>query len=262
MKYRELLKLLKNDKSVLALAYTGSYGLGYQDKYSDIDILVLITDSSSFGEFIKRYNKRGLEIHPHLELMENLSLIPIKLDHLRVELKIMQLRELRNITNRKEISDLALFIRDIRIIHDPHKLLGNARRTKYPIEKGKFELRLLVYPLRIKEFVNIALERKDYLYLNSVINQTIENIVKAVFALNKREYPSVKWAFKNLAKFKLKPKNFQRRLLQITRLRNAGRELKLKVNLLFELGKETYQLAIVKYPEMKKLKEHINWVRF
>ena len=161
-----------------------------------------------------------------------------------------------------QLDMVAMMVRNIKIIYDPDKIFSDARKRKYPEGQRNFQLTLVIYPMRVREYVTTAKKRKDFLFLNSVVTQTIENTMKVVYALNDVEFQSPKWALAKSLKLKIKPKNFEKRINNILRLGNRGEDLDKKVKLLEKIGNELMVIIEKKYPESaKRAKEHAEFIR-
>ncbi|MCL0086569.1 nucleotidyltransferase domain-containing protein [Thermodesulfovibrionales bacterium] len=59
---REIIKQIKNDKSVLILVHYGSSARGRQDKLSDIDLFAVTRDKFSRGEIISHYRHKNIDL--------------------------------------------------------------------------------------------------------------------------------------------------------------------------------------------------------
>lgn len=260
-----LIRELEKDKVVRGVSYIGSFGFGYSDKYSDVDLLVLVDNSSNFSKYSKKLLKKysgDLESHPCQDLLANLKTIEFKIDNQLIDFHIMKVCEYKDILKRKPLDMLAMMVRNIKIIYDPDKLFSRAKKMKYPEEQRNLQLTLVVYPMRIREYVTIAKRRGDLLFLNSIVTQTIENIMKVVYALNDVEFQSPKWALAKSLDFNIKPKNFEKRIKDILKLRNNGRDLNKKVKLLENIGEELLGFIAKKCPESaKQAKEHVEFIR-
>jgi len=59
---REIIKQIKNDKSVLILVHYGSSARGRQDKLSDVDLFAVTRDRISRGEIISHYRHKNIDL--------------------------------------------------------------------------------------------------------------------------------------------------------------------------------------------------------
>ena len=80
-----------------------------------------------------------------------------------------------------------------------------------------------------------AISRKNYFYIDTLIDHELENFLICLHAINNKHYTSPKWAMRSVSQLKLKPKATLTRIQKISRLGNSQTELKKKINLLQSL---------------------------
>jgi predicted nucleotidyltransferase len=249
MDYKKFTKILKENENILALGLKGSFAYGYEDKYSDLDLFLIIKNSYSLEGLIKEVKKLNVEIHPHPEILKNLNSFSIKASGKQIDLEIIKKKDFKN--KRENY---------LKIIYDPLKILKNSKIIKSSRKDFEFQCRMIVYPLRIKKHFEVCKYRRNNLFLWDIIHTSLESLIKIVYALNKKEYVCLKWAKNDLENMKKKPDNFEKKLEKIISLKNEGKELENKINKIYKIGIETYNLIERDYPSIKKIKDHVDWI--
>lgn len=235
------------DKDILAIGLEGSFGLGYKDKYSDANLIIVTSGKITLKEFTGKIRLLKLEIHPCPEIFKNLNMLPVKTKDMNVDLRLISINKLNNANNN-------YLKRCLKIVYDPKGILKKFRKQIPHNNNLESELKSIVYPLRIKKHIEICKKKKNLLALSSIINKSVEMLVKALFALNKKELISMKWALKEIQTFKKKPKSFEKRPNRILLLSNKKKELIKKQELIHDSGEELYSLIIKHHPKIREIK--------
>ena len=233
----------------MALGLEGSFGYGYQDKYSDVDLFAICKEGYSISKLIQNLKKKEFEIHPHPEILKNLSSFSLKTKDRRIDIKLISKSKFDNIVNE-----------DLKIIFDPLNIFKKSKIKKPTKKEFEFSYRMIVYPLRIKKHYEVRKARDNLLFFSDLANRSIEILIKLVYSLNKKEYICMKWAKNDLKKFKVKPKNFVKRINDLILLGNKDKDLKNKIDEIHKLGDETYKLILKQFSEIKKIKAHVDWM--
>lgn len=248
-KWKELVDFLKENKNIFAIGLEGSGGMEYLDKYSDIDLFLISKKGYTLSKLISLLKKENFEIHPYPEILKNLNSFSLRAQDRRMDIKLLEENNFEN-----EID------KNLKIIFDPKNILKNAKIKKSQKKDFQFNYRMIVYPLRIKKHLEVCEARNNYLFLYDLIHSCVEILVKIVYALNKEEFICLKWAMRDMRKMRIKPRNFEQRLNKIISYGNSKRNLKEQTDEILKLGKETYNLILRDFPDIKKFKAHVEWV--
>jgi len=249
LNHEELIDLLKQNKNILAFGLEGSFGYGYQDKYSDVDLFAICKEGYSISKLIQNLKKKGFEIHPHPEILKNLSSFSLKTKDRRIDIKLIVRKNFDRVITE-----------DLKIIFDPLNIFKKSKIKKPTKKDFEFSYRMIVYPLRIKKHYEICSARDNLLFFSDLANRSIEILIKLIYSLNKKEYICMKWAKNDLKKFKIKPKGFDNRINNLVLLGNKNKELRSKICEIDNLGDEIYRLILKQFPDIKKIKNHIDWM--
>jgi len=244
----EIIDTLKGFKEVEALAFGGSHAYGKADRYSDVDIYVYYTKKratdperekkfktlANFEEFfswnhIDYFVYSGLHIHTWW----------VDLNDIKKKLK-----------DGNHPGDRTVIL-DPKIIWDRGKLEMLRKSIKFSSGLQKKILTidpvLKTCPKIFYDVMEKAIKRKRFYYAEWKIKFETDNIIRAIYTLNKRfynGYPSlIEFDFK---KFNIVPKNAMKNINTIGRL-SVFENPEEKLNALFELYWNTIMLVKKKY---------------
>ena len=238
---------------VSAVAIYGSLADGYIDKYSDINLIAICSN-------IPDQDKRRKTIEKNFEWIvykndtmpkwrtQTQDFFFVKGKNVSVVYKKYNVlnqitNEIKNDTHmsRHIFREAVAYISNTKIVKDPNKIFLKLRK-KIP----KAAPNLLKYFLPDLEHISLkngwpyssfmqAISRKNYFYIDTLIDHELENFLICLHAINNKHYTSPKWAMRSVSQLKLKPKATLTRIQKISRLGNSQTELKKKINLLQSL---------------------------
>jgi len=213
-----------------AIALFGSYGMGLQDKYShDLDIVV-------YTDRIPNTNTKKAVFSSICDTSISTVPFPFSIDAFpkqdefcevvfkqcrRIELAVSQLVE-GNGDNEEEV---AIFVYYTKVLYDDGWLKAQkARIGKYPQKLLATTLfSALFSALREAHYHDRAINKRHEPYWAELcINEGLSLLMHAVFAANKTYYGKHKWAEVQCRGFKLKPKNFEQKLLHVMKSRDIA----------------------------------------
>jgi predicted nucleotidyltransferase len=209
---KELMKKLLNqyivDESVLGVILIGSFGKGYQDEHSDIDLEVIVTENR-YNEFEKNAQRI---IHT-----EDYDIGFTTID------KLQRIKE-----SEKDVEHWRY--KDCPILHDKTGKLAEILKeiTRYD-EDSRME-RLKRYYLGYWEntlYSMGCLRRKNILSARIYAAIAIQELIWLLFNLNYRWAPKLQWAFKELPLLQKTPINFEAQIESIIVKPDAEKQSKL-----------------------------------
>jgi len=247
-----LIQELKKLSEIKAIVFYGSLGSGYADKYSDIDILCYCTRIPKPQIRVDLLRKLKVKKKNYVT---NVNVFWFKNKDFTLWFKpIKEIQILLNRFSKKDSwcqNDIDTYIDKTKIIYDPKGLLKKWKnKIKYPEWMQKRIINDIQFIHSIFEFSEKAVERKNYVWIDKLLEDRIEVLIKIIYSLNKEYYSTQKWFFKDIKKFKIKPKNCLNRIKKIKNLDNRKQLIK-KLTLLNNFCEDLYKLCKRKYPEFK-----------
>lgn len=152
------------------------------------------------------------------------------------------------------MDELANYIIKTKILYDPENLVKNFKKRlkNYPNEIGENIIRRLQGVASMFRLLKGPILRKDFVFINFVINERLELLWSGWFALNKiPQEKAPKWAKQKLKRIKIKPRNAYKKLETISMLGNNKEDFEKKLKLLSELCLETLKLSRKYYPKIE-----------
>jgi len=213
-----------------AVALFGSYGMGFQDKYThDVDIVV-------YTDRIPPPNdkKRLLSILadgsiPAISFPFDVDIFAREKEFCEVMFKSCRTIELcvsQLVDGRRDREEeVAIFVHFTKALFDDGWLNSQRTRIKnYPQKLLAANLSFFLFDaLRQVHYHHRALKKRRQRYWAELcINEGLGSLMHAVFAANKTYYGKYKWAEVQCRAFKIKPKDFEQRLLHVMKSRDIS----------------------------------------
>ncbi len=232
-----------------AIALWGSYGMGVQDRFThDVDIVVYV-DKTPNKELKKKILQKlamgklslpwGGDFFVRDNEIYEITFIICK----DIEQKIKDIKIGRTYGE----NDIAIFVVGTRTLYDTGWL--KSQKTKamaYPQElfRSVFKENLLLSFRKIHHYNRALNKRNQPLWAQYVINRGVNYLVRTIFAANKKYYGKDKWIEYEMSKFKIKPKRFEQKLVELLKARD--------IKLYEQLVKEVYNICKKHYPKESK----------
>lgn len=232
---KEVTNTIKPLKEIKSISIYGAVALGFQDKYSDIDLVALcdeipkiekrkkILDRLKNTRFIDIPNKSGMDYFVYKETDISIEYKKIK----EFERLIREFKKGEIIF--EQFSTVISKFYFGKSLYDPK---GIFRRLKKKVPKPKFNIGIIglvdylnktcngdVGPIgdRLKK----AIERKNLINIHLEFSSLINAIIIVLYTLNGFYYLTPKWVPSYIKKMKLKPKNTEKKLNELSRLGNS-----------------------------------------
>lgn len=213
-----------------AIALWGSYGMGFQDKFShDIDIVVYVDQLPSKRIRGHTFSALSDGSIPQISLPYDANFFPRKNEICEVVFKLcsdMESRVLGLLEGQRNCEkDVAMYIYYTKALYDDGWLAMQKKKVqKYPKRLLKANLfSSLFSALRQIHYYDRGLnKRKQPYWAELCINEGLDSLIHALFAANKRYYGKSKWAEVQYRNFRIKPKNFERRIVSVMKSRDIG----------------------------------------
>jgi len=212
-----------------AVALFGSYGMDLQDKYShDIDVVVYvdrIPNTKTREAVFSSFSDRSI---PTVSFPYDADIFARKQEFCEVAFKQCQKIEsdVSELVEGKgdHEEEVAIFVYYTKVLYDDGWLKAQKTRIKkYPQKLLATNLfSFLFSALRQVHYYDRAINKRKQLYWAELcIDEGLSSLIHAVFAANKTYYGKYKWAEVQCRDFKLKPKDFEQRLLHVMKSRDA-----------------------------------------
>ena len=236
--YSEVVKGLKKF-SPRALAFSGSYGMGLQDNYShDVDIVVYTDRTPTMKTKEEVFASLSDDSIPTLSFPYDVDIFG-RADEFhevafkrcrRIESEVAQLVQ----GKRGHEEEVAIFVYYTKILYDDGWLNAQKARIRdYPQKLLATNLSSCLFSaLRQVHYYERAIKKRKQPYWAEIcINEGLNALMHAIFAANRTYYGKYKWTEVQCRNFKVKPQDFERRLVHVMRSRsiNAYRRLVLDV---------------------------------
>jgi len=243
---KEIIRTISPLKEIKAMGIYGAVALGFEDKFSDIDLVALYDKSPSIKKreiLLKKL--QGIKFIDDLPDKKAMDYFNYKNKEVTISYKNIKKFEkiIKNFNKGKfiwqEVREVIGRIHLGKIIYDPKDKFKN---LKNQIKKPKISKKL--WPLdhlnrtcygnrgpwgdRLKT----AIERKNEIAIHNEFNELITSFIISLYTLNGLYYTTPKWIFKHLKQMKLKPKNTEKRLRKLAILGNTFKNIKKKRKIL------------------------------
>ena len=211
-----------------AVAFFGSCGMGLADKYShDVDIVIhadRIPSTRAKHEVFSSISDGSI---PSITLPYDADIFARDREFCevvfktrgKIELDVSELVEGK--ADHEE--EVAIFVYYTKILYDDGWLRAQkARIQKYPQKLLATNLfSCLFSALRQVHYYDRAINKRKQPYWGELcINDGLNSLMHALFAANKTYYGKHKWAEVQCMNFKLKPKDFEQRLVRVMKGRD------------------------------------------
>ena len=211
-----------------AIAFFGSYGMGLQDKYShDVDIVVYLDRIPDMETREAVFSSLSDGSIPTVSFPYDVDIFgrddefcEVAFKQCRkIELDVSRLME----GKREHEEEVAIFVCSTKVLYDDGWL--NTQKTRiqeYPQKLLATNLfSFLFSALRQVHYYDRAIrKRKQPYWAQSCLNEGLNSLMHAVFSANKTYYGKYKWAEVQSRNFRLKPKNFEQRLVHVMESRD------------------------------------------
>lgn len=171
---------------ISGIVFSGGLVRGFADKYSDVDIIVLLNEKNQVLK--RKIQKIGKDEQKHSQVDVDLEV------HFLEDFKKRKWNE----TARWDFSHSE-------IVYDPQGKLRNLFRKKLKVSKSFWTKRIITYGEYVKWYccppqhdvgtmTEAWVDRGDILSAHYCLNYALSLLVKILFALNKEFLPPPKWA--------------------------------------------------------------------
>jgi hypothetical protein len=244
------LETLKTFKEVEALALGGSNACTCSDRYSDVDIYVFFRKKLT-NESLREKAFTGIADFEKLYVRGIMDYFVINEKHIHTWWADLDDIEQKLKKNPEDIGAKTI-IKYTKLVWDPKGKIKSLRKEiKYPSKLTKqVVVRGLILkstPKIFRELAEKSIKRDRIYFAEWSIHKETENIIRAIYALNKKFYGNYPQHLKcDFSRFKIVPKNAYNNINMIGRysLIDNPRE---KLTALFELYWSTLELVKTKY---------------
>lgn len=186
-------------KSVVGILYTGSLVRGFADRYSDIDVIVVV----------RKKNDRLARI------LWNEALNEQRREVVHMDFLVFSLIELK----RRRWTELDRYDYGLtQIVYDPKGLVADLLREKLHVPRDFWTRRIVVNAIYLQWYccafseeepslAEVWVKRGDLISAHYCVNYSLEVFVKLLFAMNHEFLPPPKWRLYYSYKLKL-PKDY------------------------------------------------------
>ena len=196
----KLVSKLSPCEGVVGIAFIGGLVRGFADKYSDLDIIVLVS---------ARKEQLGKKLYA-------ISSQAARQFNMDIDMEVHSVEDFRR--RAWDVIDRWEFSR-AKIVFDPHKVLQKILEEKLKVSKDYWLRRIAVsaeylkwYCCPPKEDIGTVAEswvsRGDLLSAHYCLNYSVDLLLKLVFALNKEYLPAPKWRLFYSYSLKWLPENY------------------------------------------------------
>jgi len=223
---KETVRKLKERKNVQGIFLAGSYGRKEQHQFSDIDLYVIVEKP------VKKDLKDPWE--------------PLRTIYLTVNQLKKRFRQMDWIFSRS-------LVLSGKILYDPGGLIKKLKKEikPYPEDIRQFELRANVRHAKMQLFrAKYAFKKNDFPSTIYFMIKCIEEILFFFYVLNKMDLESERKLLEDRKKIKMKPRDFEKRLIKGACLDFKKRKIKKRISILESLIKDVESFYI---------KEEKNW---
>lgn len=208
---KKTVNFLKKKKNVLGIFLAGSFARKEPHEFSDIDLYVLT----------KRKPKKE---------------ISDPFDPLHISFLTQKELE-RRFQERDWIFSRCLILNG-KILYDPYKILKKLKKKvkKYPEDIRQFELKANVFHAKYQlSRAKYALKKGDFPSAVYFLMRCGEEILFFFYVLNRMYLPSERKIFEERKKIKIKPKNFEKRIVEGSALDLPKEKIEQKIKILEKL---------------------------
>ncbi len=224
----------KKDKRVLAILLQGSAVYGGIDKYSDVDLGVLVKKQIPKKERIKKIFKFADKVKNTGLKFGNRDIFFYK----GVEINILYIDNIK-----RKFNNFTLYYSNV--LFDPKKIIKKPQKLNKEKIRDIFHVFNFLYDNfdeRLEKFAT----RKEWFEFNYYFISTFcYKMLEAIYILNNVYFFNLNHAFRDIKKMKIKPQNFEKKLEEI--LNYPCKKWKKKIELTRRLGKEVKKLIENKY---------------
>jgi predicted nucleotidyltransferase len=208
---REEVEKLKKRKNVLGIFLAGSFARKETHPLSDVDLYVLV--------------KRGIK----QRLLDPWE---------RFRVTYLTEKELKKRFWQRDWIFSRCLVLSSKILYDPKGILGKIKKEarKYPEEIRQFELRANVFHAKYQlSRAKFAFKKKDFPSAVYFLMRCGEEILFFFYVLNKLFLPSERKIYEERKKIKIKPKNFEKRLIEGSCLNLPPKKIERSIKILESL---------------------------
>lgn len=202
---------LKKKKNVLGIFLAGSFARKESHEFSDIDLYILTKR--------KVKNKLSDPFDP-------------------LHISFLTQKELKQRFNEKDwIFSRCLLLKG-KIFYDPKGILKKLKKKikKYPEDIRQFELKANVFHSKYQlSRAKYALKKKDFPSAVYFLKKCAEEILFFFYVLNRMYLSSERKIFEDRKKIKIKPKNFEKRIIEGGCFDFQIKKIKKRINILEKL---------------------------
>jgi len=259
-KYK-LIKAISSCDKVLGIGQTGDINAPLVPGKSDIDMFVICTEVPSKEEREALYKdleayvseismnvaNGGIWGYGDIFMCQGIDIMPMYFtiaemkDYLE---EVLTGKHLEREGRFYPIGRLAS-IETLNVLYEKDKAWSNiiARVREYPLELFKAWYGAQHWQILDEEDLGRSLLRKEVLFYHQVLEESIDHMLQALYAINRCYFPSRKRTAQAIATFEHKPADFTERLLDIVRTSVNEEDIEHSVYELKKLGKEVLELG-------------------
>lgn len=213
---RELASQISNHKGVVGIAFLGGLVRGFADKFSDVDMVVLLAKKN------QQLRKQLYDLSSTMQERFNTD----------IDLEVHFLKDFRkqkwDEIDRWEFSKAE-------IVYDPEGTVKKVLKEKLKLPKDFWKERVVECAEYLKWYCcpprtdvgTVAeswLERGDLSSAHYCLNYAVEVIVSIMFALNKQYFPAPKWQLFYSYNLKWRPRNYRQLITDAMRIKSFSAE--------------------------------------
>lgn len=252
---------ISQSPKVLGIGQTGDLNAPLIPGKSDIDLFVICTEVPDTEERKQLYKA----LHPyHPEISMNVSnggiwgygdiFLYQGIDIMPMYFTIEEMRSyLEEVLDGKHLEREGRFypigrlasIETLNIIYEENKAWSEiiARVREYPVALFKAWYNAQSQQILDGEDLGRALLRKEVLFYHQVLEESMDHMLQALYAINRRYFPSRKRTEQAVETFPYKPERFMERLFRIVENSVRPEDIETSVTELKKLGNEVLELG-------------------
>ncbi|MBT3940568.1 nucleotidyltransferase domain-containing protein [Candidatus Woesearchaeota archaeon] len=259
---RKVGKVVFDIPGVRAVAVYGSLAQGYADVHSDINLIAVCSTIPKPDRRRKIFEKafewivyRNDTLPDWRTRTQDFFFVDGK--HISVVYK--ELKVLSQFTSdiavdthlsREVFREAVSYVYNTKVVKDPFNIFVKLKK-KIPAATPQ----LLRYFLPDLENISLkngwpyssfiqAVNRKNYIYIDSLIDHELDNFLVCLHAINYKHYVSIKWATKSIRELPIKPQGTLKRVQKISMLGNLPGDIKQKIDILQSLVADLNKLIL------------------
>lgn len=187
---RKIINSLKTFKEVETIGFGGSYAKGVQDKHSDVDIYVFYKNKIT-DEKIRKKTFQNLARFDKTYITDKIDFFFY--DGLMIHTWWVDIKKLDKDITKDDVKSKSIVLYS-KVLWDRKGYMKKLRKkSKFPLSLTKKicleEGNLSAIPAIFRDTALKSFDRRRLFFIEDVINKQTENMIKVIYALNRRYYP-------------------------------------------------------------------------